>query len=472
VDKLLINTMLEYARPGADIPAYINRLLQMKDENGVLASRSVCSYDMMQEQLDCFQAPEKASFRWNLNYQKAIAAVMERYSDFHLRPLIYRSDDDVMDAVTDEETDAGFYGILTGESLKSGNRDGIFNEVLRIETLMTTEKNFRIPVMLAMKPEGSAGYDDDNLAIKDVKHKARGINLCDMRLNSSGRRFAKPLTEESLINYEYSGIGKTSDWTRRWTLRHRNDGDNWVSLDYSKYDSTLPSWLIEDAFRVLEKAFYLTTEELSLLRAHCRAFIHKDFVTPDGILHIHHGTPSGSPFTSIINGICNEIMTETWLRALRVHVTAYNIMGDDNLIFVRDVDPKVLRLQVASYLMHNFGVKVNGTKSKTGTSREDVHYLSRYWTGTGVWRAPGQIIFNMMFPRYRRPYESEETLTPEIIMYSIYLVYDKAMKQMFDMGRFLYDTKLSMDKIRWTKELRKAVPYSLRQEIEARGMAA
>jgi hypothetical protein len=314
-----------------------------------------------------------------------------------------------------------------------------------------------------MRTQGSGAYDEAGQRTGTWKSKKRAVFMVDVYTIIAESKFGYPLNEW-LKEYSYTAIGKDDKWISRWVNSMRMEGYNFISLDYSKYDSTIPSWLIHSAFDVIRAAF--SEYDSTLLSVIEEDFINKSIITGDGIINVHHGNPSGSRLTAIINGICNEIMTETWMEALNVHGVC-NIMGDDNLIYMPWRVDDALVSQISHYITHNFGVKVNSEKSNSGSYKSDPEYLSRFWGYSGPYRNVGEVISLIAYPERFRPYNRKGVvLTPEMIIYSYVLAYRKTMDELIDTEAFLRDINFSFTSIRWTKEQREAVPYNIRVHVE------
>lgn len=107
-------------------------------------------------------------------------------------------------------------------------------------------------------------------------------------------------------------------------------GMRWLGIDFQAYDSTIPPWLIRDAFKILEDRIdfslyhgYGAPADPEYLRRCWRAiiryFIDTPFTIPGSgkVWKKHLGVPSGSYFTSLINSVCNSIIMHYVLRACR-----------------------------------------------------------------------------------------------------------------------------------------------------------
>jgi hypothetical protein len=464
-DPKAIAVLLKYAKDPCKIIAELEYLRNLTNENGEKFCRSIGKYSDMEVQFSYFQRPEKASFRWNRFFKRGVAKVCARYAKAKLSMLTFNSDEDVYNAVTDWSTATGFTALETGKRKKVDVLSDICSVLLDKEGEAKQNGTFDAPVVCARRTQGSGAYDDEGKRTYTWKPKKRAVFPVDVYQICSESRFGYPLNQ-FLISYEYSNIGKDDRWTTMWVTKHRNKGLSFISFDYSKYDSTIPSWLIHSAFDVIRCAF--KTYDSELLSVIEEDFINKNIIIKDDVLYVTHGNPSGSRLTAIVNGICNEIITETWAAKFGVDVK-YNIMGDDNLVFLYYADDAIVS-QISQYITHNFGIIVNADKSNYGSWQDEPEYLSRYWSFDGPWRWFGEVISLIAYPETFRKYKSKKAvLTPEMIIYSYVLAYRKTMMQLIDVSRFLRDVNLSLTKLEWTKEQREAVPYNIRLVVELNG---
>jgi len=455
--------LLKYAWNPGKVREEMEYLRNLKDGEGKLFCRSMGKYADMEAQFLKFQEPEKPSFRWNRHYQAAVATVCARYAQAELKMREYSSDEDIYNSVTDWSTATGWTAIATGLRKKVDVLSGVFEVYAEREARAKKVGSFETPIVCGTRTQGSGAYDAEGKRTNTWKSKKRAVFMVDVYTIIAESKFGAPLNEW-LRNYPYTAIGKDDQWITRWVNQCKEQGWNFISLDYSKYDSTIPSWLIRSAFDVIRSAFQ--SYDSILLSCIEEDFINKNIVTADGVIHVTHGNPSGSRLTAIINGICNEIMTETWLSALNLKGMC-NIMGDDNLVYLQAKVDHALVASISQYIVHNFGVRVNADKSNSGTFRDDPEYLSRFWGFSGPYRNIGEVISLICYPERFRPYDRKDVeLTPEMILYSYVLAYRRTMYELVDVESLLRDINISFTTIRWTKEQREAVPYNVRLHVE------
>jgi hypothetical protein len=462
-DDRAVEELLKYAWNPGKVRAELEYLRNLKDDEGKLFCRSMGKYADMEVQFQGFLAPEKPSFRWNRHYQAAVATVCARYAQAELKMREYSSDEDIYNSVTDWSTATGWTAIAEGLRKKVDVLPDVFKVYSEREARAKRCGSFETPIVCGTRTQGSGAYDELGKRTNTWKSKKRAVFMVDVYTIIGESKFGAPLNEW-LRGYPYTAIGKDDQWITTWVNQCKEEGLNYLSLDYSKYDSTIPSWLIRSAFDVIRSAFQ--EYDSTLLSCVEEDFINKNIVTADGVIHVTHGNPSGSRLTAIINGICNEIMTETWKSALGLRGVC-NIMGDDNLVFLQGKVDHALASSISQYITHNFGVKVNAEKSNIGTFRDDPEYLSRFWGFSGPYRNVGEVISLIAYPEKFRPYDRKDVeLTPAMVLYSYVLAYKRTMYELMDVESFLRDINISFTSIRWTKEQREAVPYNIRLHVE------
>jgi hypothetical protein len=83
-----------------------------------------------------------------------------------------------------------------------------------------------------------------------------------LSLSVAEAKFVWPIEEYFLKKYEHSAIGKSDNHITWWVNVQRSRFRNFISLDYSKFDSTIPAWLIHAAFTIIRAAFVEMDERL------------------------------------------------------------------------------------------------------------------------------------------------------------------------------------------------------------------
>lgn len=277
-----------------------------------------------------------------------------------------------------------------------------------------------------------SGYLDDNndLTPEKIKHKQRLVWCINASMVLVEALYARPLMDKILPKVKQYAGGKSPMYINR-TLR-RWKSWHWVCVDYSKYDSTVPKWIIKETFRMIKELFSdADGEVLDWIYYH---FVHTKMILPSGeVRRKAKGIPSGSYFTQIVGSLVNMLMIRTYQYSLfkdkirgmtmRSGEIAFMVMGDDNIVFTA---VEMNRKKLASYLKKNFGIEMNPLKCDHGEQGADPVFLKRKWMEGGEWRNPLELLINMCTPERHRTYD---TYRPIHIVFGYYLTYRMALKE-------------------------------------------
>lgn len=404
--------------------------------DGKFFSQGVKEYSLLLEGGKKFSESNHTYFGWNQNYKAALNQMMAEAKQFSLDPLEYRSDADISEALPRKDTHAGFTYIETGVKEKGGNLDDILRKFQRMRVKALKHGSFFRPILPAVRTQGTGNaFEEDGSFTHDCKHKTRLVSIVDMYVIIAELIFAKPFQQRLAREKWYAG-GKELNWDVGNIIANmRHHYHHWVSLDYSSYDQSISAWLIHDAFKIIRCSFReLTSDHQKLLDVLEHDFIEKEFIFGDEIILSNKGVPSGSMWTQIVDSIVNKLMILTYLNAKKLTGDMI-IMGDDNLLYTTyPLDVKDL----SSYLSKNFGVQVNALKSKSGTTRDDPHFLSVDWRHSGRWREVHQVFSKMLYPERKRVY-SPGGASPIEVLWAYILAYPASMEAILDMRKFEFD---------------------------------
>lgn len=204
--------------------------------------------------------------------------------------------------------------------------------------------------------------------------------------------------------------------------RHFN-GSNFLVGDWSRFDKTIPAWLIRDAFRMIARHIDFSqvrdvegklwpvkeAKSKTRWRAMVKYFIDTPIQLSSGERFIKHGgVPSGSCFTNLVDSIVNAIVTRYLIYDLTGEMPLEDVyLGDD--IFA--VTTKPLNLEVfAELAFEQFSMRFNPDKSYQTANRENIHFLG-YYNMYGVpYKPVDTVIASSVYPE--RPTKNKfETIT-------------------------------------------------------------
>jgi len=182
------------------------------------------------------------------------------------------------------------------------------------------------------------------------------------------------------------------------------------SLDFSKFDSTVPARMIDDAFRVARTHLDLDDDELGVWRRYVNDFIHSRIIAPDGrVYQKHKGVPSGSAFTSIIDSIVNLILVSYMWEKVTGHSLPHDrvlVMGDDVIVGSNTRLTLAQLASAASDLGFVLSVEKSTITDKSVESKKfddnRTHFLGHWWVHSQPHRPEKELIHRMVFPERHR----------------------------------------------------------------------
>jgi hypothetical protein len=175
-------------------------------------------------------------------------------------------------------------------------------------------------------------------------------------------------------------------------LDHVKRAGTVVGLDWSRFDATVPRFLIRFAFGIIRRAFGSEWKGVFDMLEHY--FVHTPIVMPDGRVFVKHtGIPSGSRFTALIGSIINWviIMAMTDGEARQLHT-----VGDDSLFALGYPSDKIIRmLEDWKAFAAELGMTVNADKTEVGG---DVKFLGRRQRYGSTRRDSDTLLLHFMLP--------------------------------------------------------------------------
>jgi hypothetical protein len=190
--------------------------------------------------------------------------------------------------------------------------------------------------------------------------------------------------------------------------------DYYVSMDASKFDTTISAGMIKSAFAALRTWFdprdevgfgHTVMECFDIIEDY---FIHTPIVMPSTsgpLLYSgkKHGVPSGSYYTQLVDSFVNTAMVGALDRRFHLGIRREEVwvLGDDMLFFIR----KAPQIQsYANFLQTKFGMNMNAKKSKSGSVNEGIHFLGRTWYNGLPYREFEEVVQRSVAPESYRKY--------------------------------------------------------------------
>lgn len=420
------------------------RLIRMAKEDNNITKK----FNMPKKQYENikpFLAQERRDMRWNRNYRSArsiLRGSVLKELKRKLTILDVNKEEDVLRAFSNLSASCG--AVSPGNKKK--DKLDLIVEVAKY--LLEHPEHEGIPALTFKRSQISNFIKNGKLDSSEIKKKYRLVWCIDAATVLVEALYARPLMDvvlPSIINY---AGGKSDTDIGETLIAWWSQTQNWICFDYSQYDSTVPSWLIQDMFDLLK--CYFDRKDWDTLDWVCDKFINTKIIMPEGeVLQKHHGIPSGSYFTQIIGTLCNlQVMLTAFVAIYGREETLRKLtagsgylmlmaMGDDNVVFCKgDIDDEAL----ASYIFKNFGLVINLSKCDKGDYTEHPVFLKRTWTERGAWRDIKELLVQMIHPEFWRTYEN---YSPYHIIYGYYLCYPLAFEGVIDIHEVIWQMHLN-----------------------------
>lgn len=212
-------------------------------------------------------------------------------------------------------------------------------------------------------------------------------------------RFAPQLISHYLERRTPMAFGLLKSQVSARMQQIRNSGLRY-SLDFSGFDSSISAQWVDFAFSVLATHFHFADEEEERVWMKItNYFIHTPIMLPNQEVWVkHHGVPSGSYFTQMVDSIVNFMaITYAWLKATGVAVPQERVLvlGDDSLVG----QSKYVDLSEIAHSMAQLGLKLNVEKTEISRFGDrDPHFLGHFWGGGFAYRPLEELAVRLAFP--------------------------------------------------------------------------
>jgi len=150
-------------------------------------------------------------------------------------------------------------------------------------------------------------------------------------------------------------------------FRGKKDSEKLVSIDFSKYDTSVRGRLQKAAFSYI-KGMYQKRYHAELDQIAYR-FANIGLITPDGVLTGPHGVPSGSTFTNEVDSIAQFLIASDF----GLKPDCFDIQGDDAVYKIDSQD------QVDKFIatLRSYGLEIS--KEKSVVSSKHCTYLQKLY---------------------------------------------------------------------------------------------
>jgi hypothetical protein len=209
---------------------------------------------------------------------------------------------------------------------------------------------------------------EDNVDSENNKSDGRMIVMPDLVRHLIGSLGSKPMFRMIKETNKRNGgimlgLGPFGgNW--EWLSGILTGGTSYLCLDFKSFDSTIPDWLITEAFTIVKSHFKSVDGDEAYWNAEYRHLVHTQIVLPDGkIYKKQRGVASGDPWTSVIGSYCTWIVIQHCLNVLGISGDIF-VFGDDSIIKIDSHSLDELEISKFDDIVWNsFGMRVNMKKS-------------------------------------------------------------------------------------------------------------
>jgi hypothetical protein len=190
------------------------------------------------------------------------------------------------------------------------------------------------------------------------------------------------------------------------------------SIDFSRFDSSVPATMIADAFKIVRSLLDLTEDEETVWQRYINDFIHSRLITETGeIFQKHKGIPSGSAFTSIIGSVVNLLVLNYAFMRVTGHTLKTDrvlVLGDDAIVASNSRPPLDELARACSELGFTLSVDksqiADSCKESVDPYTNRVNFLGHYWVHGYPRRPIHEILLRMKYPERHKYRSREESL--------------------------------------------------------------
>lgn len=277
-----------------------------------------------------------------------------------------------------------------------------------LQTALKMEKFSGLPNMTKKSEDFIYAVDREQQVIKGRKspspclagkrtqknNKTRLVWMYPLEMTIMEARFARPLIDTYLERRTTMAFGMSKFTVGGLidSICFRDNSKKPVALDYSKYDSSIPSYLIKQAFKIIGTWFTQEEKDEFGFKIVENYFINTPIVMIDGNLYTgkKHGVPSGSYFTQMIDSIVNTMLIMAMSSELKLGIDWRNflVLGDDVILALEQPDVKAMATFLARY-----GITLNQEKTAF-----EAHFLGADWKYGKPHRNFGEILSSATQP--------------------------------------------------------------------------
>jgi hypothetical protein len=267
--------------------------------------------------------------------------------------------------------------------------------------------NVEAGVARAIRIRDSNAAFDPNVAYSRIQHgplapKGRLVWGSPLATTILASQYAKP-AYEGLRHKRVFAYGRRKSTQSAVVSELQSRYKRVYSIDFSGFDSSVPAFIIADAFQILRTYLEMSEAEENLFDRLVHDFIHSRIVLPDcSMWQKHRGIPSGSPFTSLVGSLCNLIILNyMWIRATgrALDHTQVMVLGDDSIVGTNAQPAK----SVLAYYAAELGMTMSEEKSMVATLGTPVHFLGHTHQHGLARRDERDVVIHVVYEERHQP---------------------------------------------------------------------
>jgi len=254
-----------------------------------------------------------------------------------------------------------------------------------------------------------------------------------------------------------------------------------VTLDWSSFDSSIPSWLIKEAFDILHDCFddsyadvdgtavyggaVMVEKNSQLWKFIVEYFIKTPIMLPNGDVYVKtHGIPSGSFFTQAVGTIVNAIIVYSLDIYYGWNGRRFRFLGDDSSFLIPIYRNQINPTKLADTANSVFGVTLKIEKLHIATTQLERKFLGYRCQGYRFIRSDHEWITNVLYPE--RDIESLEQSASRVLAYYILGGCNSEPYCSFFHDYFRRYPQIQGRKVEPTRSLKRLLRYVLRMPLD------
>nr|QHA33706.1 reverse transcriptase [Atrato Partiti-like virus 6] len=247
------------------------------------------------------------------------------------------------------------------------------------------------------------------------KHKARPVWVIPYNQLLFEGIFTVPLFEQIKKDPFF---GWSYDWlsggARRFSLMYRDNLSTLFGTDFSKFDQTIPAFLIRDTLSVIKSHFVLDHKEELIWNSMQEYLVNTPCVFFSKLARSNGSMPSGSAWTQILECIMDLVIFSTITiqrldpyytpRTLEQILRRSTFLGDDSVFdlhpYYQPVLGKTRKQTFCEDISTSFGLTVNLEKTWAYCEHGKIQFLGKIWNGCSFLHPTDAGIRALVYPEY------------------------------------------------------------------------